>query len=103
MIRGNRARAIEPERRNLRQNLSLIGDSGAEHVIERRNPIGCHDEQLLVEIVKISDLALSIGRAAVQRGLEKRRGQRQKFPRSGVWESYRGISELTTTTCRGGI
>src|SRR5437764_477128 len=103
MIRSNRARAIEPERQNLRQDLSFVGDSGAEHVVERRDAVGGHDEQLLAEVVKISDLALSIGRAAVQGGLENRRGQRQKVPRSGVWESYRGITGLTTTTCRGGI
>ena len=63
------ARPLEPERGDLRQHFALVGNAGAEHVVERRDAIGGDDEQTIAEIVDVADLALTIGRAAGERGL----------------------------------
>ena len=54
------ARPLEPERRDLRQHLALVGNAGAEHVVERGDAIGGDDQQAIAEIVDVADLALAI-------------------------------------------
>ena len=77
MVRRRSARsAVEPERRNLREHLALVGDAGAEHVVERRDAIGGDDQQAVAEVVEVADLALAIGRAAGERGVENGCGER---------------------------
>ena len=44
MISNDVPQIIEPKKRKLSQNLSLIGNLAREDVIERRNPIGCQEE-----------------------------------------------------------
>ena len=54
---SDRAILLEPERRQLRQDLALVGNPRAEHVVERGDAIGGDDEQMLAEIVDVADLA----------------------------------------------
>src|SRR5207245_1563750 len=79
----------EPERGNLRQDLALVGDPGPEHVIERRDAIGGDDQQTVVEIVDVADLALSIRTSVSECGLENGRGERQRVPLRRRSASYR--------------
>ena len=51
------ARVVEPEGRQLRQHLSLVGNARPEHVVERRDAVGRDDEQVLPGIVEVADLA----------------------------------------------
>ena len=79
MIRDDDSgRASEPEDGNLREHLALVGDARSQDVVERRNPIGRHDQQAVVEIVNIADLAVAIGPASGERGFENGRGERQQ-------------------------
>ena len=64
--------------RDLREDLALVGNARAQDVVERRNAIGGDDQQAVAEIVDVSDLALSIGTPAVERGFEDRSGERQR-------------------------
>ena len=52
VIRHDVTRLLEPERRQLSQDLALVRDSGPEHVVERRDSIGRDDEQRITEVVK---------------------------------------------------
>ena len=58
MVRHEIGDAIEPERRQLRQHAALVGNAGAEHVVERRDAIGRDDQQVrVVDRVDVAHLA----------------------------------------------
>ena len=78
MVGDDRLRPLEPERGDLRQDLALVGNARAEHVVERRDAIGGDDEQAIAEIVDVADLALSIRAPVGECGLENGRGERQQ-------------------------
>ena len=83
MVVDDASSPVEPEGGELRQDFALIGDSGPEHVIERRNAVGGDDEQSIAEVVDISDLPLPIGEAIVERGVQDGSGNEQQSPRAG--------------------
>ena len=45
VVRHEIAHALEPEAGELGQHLALVGNAGAEHVVERGDAIGGDDEQ----------------------------------------------------------
>ena len=65
-MRHEVAHALEPEPRELRQHLALVGDAGAEHVVERGDAIGGDDEQLIADLVDVAHLAAAMERQAVR-------------------------------------
>ena len=77
MVGDDVPRPFEPERGELRQHLPLVGNAGAENVVERGDPIGRDDEQLVAEVVDVAHLALTIGRTAGDGSLKNGSGERQ--------------------------
>ena len=69
-MRHEVADVIEPERRQLREHFALVGNAGAEDVVERGDAIGGDDEQVLAEIVDVANLAAPRERQAVEMGFE---------------------------------
>src|SRR5439155_23380597 len=53
MIRNVR-KAPEPEVRDLREDLSLVGDAGGEDDVERRNAVGGDEKKRLAEVVHVA-------------------------------------------------
>ncbi len=80
VVFGDRAQAIEPERGDLRQDLSLVWNPGRKDVVERRDPIGRDNQELVAEVENIADLSLSIGCTPGECRLENGRGERQRIP-----------------------
>src|SRR5262245_36440185 len=99
MIGDDPASAAEPERGNLRQDFDLVGDARAEHVVERRDPVGGDNQQAIAEIKNVANFPVSIGLAARERGMQKRGSERQTSLLAKSLASYRGRPRLTTTTC----
>ena len=54
VMRHEIAHALEPERRQLRQDLALVRDARAEHVVERRDAIGRDDEQRRLAVSSVT-------------------------------------------------
>ena len=74
VVGDDAARALEPERRELREHAALVGDARAEHVVERRDAIGGDDERVVV--------ARRRGRGPCRAG--RASGRRARF-RAGAW------------------
>jgi hypothetical protein len=72
VVRDDRSGPVEPERRDLRQDLALVGNAGTEDVVEGRDAIARDDEQAVAELVDVADFALTIGRPAGYRRLKNR-------------------------------
>ena len=72
-MRHEIAHALEPERRQLRQDLALVGNARAEHVVERRDAIGRDDEQVVADLVDVAHLAAAVKRETGEGGFEERR------------------------------
>ena len=70
VVRHEIADVIEPEGRELREDLALVGNAGSENVVERRNAIGGDDEQVFAEIVDVTYLAAARERQATEVGFE---------------------------------
>src|SRR4051794_31466159 len=81
MVRDGGAGAIGPELGDLGAGFSFIGNAGAEHVIECRNPVAGDNQQRIAELVDVADLALTVRTSVGQRGLENRRGERHAILR----------------------
>jgi hypothetical protein len=79
MVVDQRSRAFEPKRGDLGEYFAFVRNARPENPVERRDAVGRHDQQLVAELIDVSNLALPIGRAIAERGLEKRRGQRQRI------------------------
>ena len=58
VVRHDVPQSVEPERRDLREDLALVGDARAEHVVERGDAIGGDDQQPSPKIVDVADLAV---------------------------------------------
>ena len=66
MVRDDVAGAAEPERRQLVEHAALVGDAGAQHVVERRDAIGRDEDQVVAGRVHIADLAAADQGQAVE-------------------------------------
>ena len=68
----------EPESRDLGEDLALVGNARAKHVVERGNAVAGNNEQPVAKVVDVADFALAIGRAlrdgSVQNGRRERQG-----------------------------
>ncbi len=73
MVRHEIAHALEPERRQLRQDLALVRDARSEDVVEGRDAIGRDDEQVAADLVYIANFATPVQRQAGQGSFEERR------------------------------
>ena len=79
MIGNDLACSNEPDGRNLREDLALVGDAGAENVVERGDAIGGDEQEPVPKIVKVSDLPLSVRLSVAETALKKRRSQGQQI------------------------
>ena len=75
VVRHDRRGVPEPERRELREHLALVRNARAEHVVERRDPIGGDEQQAVAEVEQVADLAVTIGCGAVEAGVEEGSGE----------------------------
>jgi hypothetical protein len=57
VVRYQIAEQVEPEQRNLGQNLALAGDARAEHVVKGGDAVGGHHQQVVAHCIQIADLA----------------------------------------------
>ena len=60
MIRHEVLKAVEPKRRDTRQNLTLIGDLARQNVIKATDAIACHHQQRITTIVDVTYFALRV-------------------------------------------
>ena len=61
MVVHHAVQKLEPEARQAREDLALVGDLVFQDVVERRDAVRCDQQQLVAEIVQIANLALRIG------------------------------------------
>ena len=71
MVGDDVLQEVEPEQRKLRQHSSLLRDAGGEHVIERRDPVSCDEEQVIVvDAVNVANfpagVKLQVGKVGIQ-------------------------------------
>ncbi len=66
VIRHDGPRAFEPERRQLRQHTAFVRNAGAKDVVERGDAIGGDEEQTIVDLVDVADLAATHQRQTVK-------------------------------------
>ena len=81
VVRHEVAEVIEPERRELREHLALVGNAGAEDVVERGDAIGRDDQQVLAEIVDVADLAAARERETSDRFVSRTTGDDMRAAR----------------------
>src|SRR6187200_221639 len=72
-MRHEIAHAFEPERRQLRQDPALVGNPRSEHVVKRRNPVRCDEQQVVTDAIDVANLAAAMQLQIGEVGLEKRR------------------------------
>jgi hypothetical protein len=77
VVRDEIAHAGEPETRQLRQHLALVGNAGAEHVVERGDAIGRDDQQAIVDLVDVAHLATAVECQAFEFSVEQWCGRYQ--------------------------
>ncbi len=70
MIGNDVLQEVEPEQRELRQHASLLRDAGGQHVIERRDPIGRDEQQVIViDLVNVANfpagVQLQVGKISI--------------------------------------
>src|SRR4030042_1049879 len=58
MVGADVGRLVEPELGKLGQNLALVRDEGGKDPVEGGNPVGGHDQELVLPLVDVPDLAL---------------------------------------------
>jgi hypothetical protein len=78
VMRHEVAHALEPKRRQLRQDLAFVGDAAAEDVIERGDPIRRDDQQIVAGLVDVADLAAADEREVREGCLEERCGEHRR-------------------------
>ena len=71
VMRDQVADVIEPERRQLREDLALVGNPGAKHVVEGRDAIGRDDQQVVPDFVHVANLAAAMEGESGERGFEE--------------------------------
>ena len=94
MVGDDRTRPPELEGGNLGKDLALVGNGGSEHVVEGRDAIGGHDEQLIAEIVNVPDFSGLVGRAIGKRGGEDGRGKWQAFSSNGKFRILQAAADI---------
>jgi hypothetical protein len=57
VVRHDIGQLVEPEGRQLRENLALVRNAGAQHVVERRDAIGGDQQQRIAQVVDVAHLA----------------------------------------------
>ena len=72
MIRNDIAQSFEPETRDLGEDFTFVRNSRTEDVVERRDPIGGDDEQLVAEVVDVPDFSGAVGLTITEGGIENR-------------------------------
>ena len=61
MVGNDVLEKVEPEQRNLGQNAALVRNAGRQHVVERGNAVGGHEEQVVgVEVVDVADFSARV-------------------------------------------
>jgi hypothetical protein len=60
VVRHEVAHPLEPERRELRQHFALVGNAGAEDVVEGGDAIGGDEEQVVSDLIDVADLAAPV-------------------------------------------
>jgi hypothetical protein len=71
VVRYEIAHALEPEPRQLRQHLALVGDAGPEHIVEGRDAIGRDNQQAIVDLVDVAHLAAAMECQAFEFSVEE--------------------------------
>ena len=52
---------VEPEQRDLRQHPPLVRNAGRQHVVEGRDAVGGHEQQVVtIEVIDVADLAAGV-------------------------------------------
>ena len=74
-MRHQVAHPLEPEGRQLREHLALVGYARSEHVVERGDAIGRDEQQVVTHLVDVADLAASVQLQIGEGGFEKWRGR----------------------------
>ena len=75
MVGNDVFQEIEPEQRELGQHPALLRDAGGQHVVERRDAIGGHEQQVIVvDLVKVANLAAGVQLEVGKVGLQKNVG-----------------------------
>ena len=62
MVGDDQPDEIEPELRELGQDLALVGDERGQDPVERGDAVRGDDEELVADLVDIADLALLVKR-----------------------------------------
>ena len=63
---------LKPEQRQLRQYASLFRDAGGQHVIESRDAVGGHEQQVIgIDLVDVADFSAGVEFKFGDIGLEK--------------------------------
>ena len=75
MVRHHIRQLVEPEGRQLREDLALVGDAGAQHVVERRDAIGGDQQQRVAQVVDVAHFAGAKARQRGQVGLDDGHGE----------------------------
>ncbi len=58
MIGNDILQEVEPEQRHLREHSALVRNAGGQHIVERGDAVGRHEQQVLaVQIVDVANLA----------------------------------------------
>ena len=61
VVGNNVRKKVEPEQRDLAQHASLMRNAGAKHIIEGRNSVCGHEQQLFaVEFVDVANFSASV-------------------------------------------
>ncbi len=72
VMRDQVTHPLEPECRQLRQHLALVGDARAKNVIERRDAVGCDDQQVVADFIDVAHFAATVQRQTSQGCFEER-------------------------------
>src|SRR5208283_2374318 len=91
MIRHRLLEEVEPEQGQLGQHPALLRNAGGEHIVERRDPVRGHEQQMIVaNLIQVADLSageeLEVGKISVQKNVESwsriRHGHANQFGES---------------------
>ena len=74
---------VEPEQRNLREDLAFARNACAQHMIEGRDAVGRHHQQRIAHRVEIAHFAAA-KQGSVPRLVVKRAVTERSLPRTGL-------------------
>src|SRR4030095_8509203 len=78
MIRHDAGRPLEPERRQLSENLAFVRDARPQDVIEGRDAIGRDHHQGVAAIEEVANLALPVRSKTIQARFDQGSGEWQR-------------------------